>query len=193
MGGRGVVGLLAAAGGVVVLLGRSFEAAGPVSSPSEVVGDSVVLLSGVIFGVQTIVQKLTFPHISPLTLLFAQTSLAMPAFFAMSGLLEGFSTYHFTIPSVSGLLFQGLFASALCYSLWFALLTRYPAGRLATLAFLAPFFGVGLSVLLKGEPLTASLAAGGALVGLGIYLVASAKAEQPAPRVSVEPAVGTTP
>lgn len=193
MGARGIVGLLAAAGGVAVLLARSFEAAGPVESSSEVLGDSVVLLSGIIFGVQTIAQKLTFPHIRPLTLLFSQTALAMPVFFAMSAGLEGFENYHFTTESVSGLLFQGFFASALCFSLWLSLLTRYPAGRLATLAFLTPFFGVGLSVLMHGEPLTSSLAIGGALVALGIYLVASARAEQPAPAaVREEPVVSTS-
>jgi drug/metabolite transporter (DMT)-like permease len=192
MGARGVLGLLAAAGGVVVLLARSFEAAGPVSSPSEMLGDSIVLLSGITFGLQTIAQKLTFPKIPPLTLLFSQTFVAMPIFFALSARLEGSETYRFTPESVGGLLFQGLFASALCYSLWFSLLTRYPAGRLATLAFLSPFFGVGFSVLLKGEPLTASLGIGGALVALGIYLVASARAETPAPRPLPGAALGTT-
>ncbi|HEU5118174.1 MAG TPA: DMT family transporter [Isosphaeraceae bacterium] len=192
MGVRGVLGLLAAAGGVMVLLGRSFEAAGPIHSPSEMLGDSIVLLSGITFGVQTIAQKLTFPRIPPLTLLFSQTALAMPVFFGMSAVLEGFSNYHFTVESVGGLLFQGLFASALCFSLWLTLLRVYPAGRLATLAFLAPFFGVGLSVLLKGEPLTLSLAVGGALVGLGIWLVASARADRPASRVVAEPLLGTT-
>jgi drug/metabolite transporter (DMT)-like permease len=192
MGARGVLGLLAASGGVVVLLARSFEAAGPVSSPSEALGDTLVLFSGIIFGVQTIAQKLTFPHVRPLTLLFGQTVVAVPVFLTTSALLEGVSTYHFTAESVSGLLFQGLFTSALCYSLWLALLARYPAGRLATLAFLTPFFGVALSVLLRGEPFTASLGIGGCLVALGIYLVASARAEKPAPGLAPEPAVGTT-
>jgi drug/metabolite transporter (DMT)-like permease len=179
LGPRGLIGLGCAAGGVSVLLARAFAEAGiPADAAASVphgdwAGDLVVLLSGVIFGVQTVAQKLTFPVIAPPTLLFAQAVLAVPMFLGYSLLIEGSSAYHFTIESLGGLLYQGLAASGLCYTLWFALLRRYPAGRVATAAFLTPIFGIGLSTWLKGEPLTWPLLAGGALVGLGIYLVAS--------------------
>ncbi len=137
------------------------------------IGDLVVLASGLIFGVQTIVQKLTFPRIEPPTLLFAQSVLAVPVFLIYSAAFEGFGRYEFTVNSVGGLLYQGLAASGLCYTLWFALLRRYPAGRVAAVAFLTPILGVALSTFLKGEPLTRPLVIAGGLVGLGIYLVAS--------------------
>ena len=61
------------------------------------------------------------------------------------------------------------------------LLRRYPAGRLATVAFLTPLFGVGLGNLMRGEALTPALLAGGGLVGLGIFLVASDRTARHAP------------
>jgi drug/metabolite transporter (DMT)-like permease len=179
LGARGLLGLGCAASGVAVLLGRAFVEAGAAASDAggvphgDRLGDLVVLLSGVIFGVQTVAQKLTFPAIAPPTLLFAQAAVAVPIFLGYSLMAEGAGAYHFTAESVAGLLYQGLAASGLCYTLWFALLRRYPAGRVATVAFLTPLFGVALSTWLKAEPLTWPLAAGGGLVGLGIYLVAS--------------------
>jgi drug/metabolite transporter (DMT)-like permease len=131
--------------------------------------------------VQTVAQKLTFPKIEPPTLLFAQSVLAVPAFLAYSAAFEGFGRYRFDAESVGGLVYQGLAASGLCYTLWFALLRRYPAGRIATVAFLTPIFGVAFGTLLKGEPLTWPLAVGGGLVGLGIYLVASGRSRPPTP------------
>ncbi len=186
LGLRGIAGLLAAAAGVAVLLSGAFLGAGtavaataagvtPEALHGDLVGDLIVFGSGLIFGVQTVVQKLTFPRIGPPTLLFGQAALAVPAFLLYSVLFEGVESYHFTRPAVWGLLYQGFAASALCYSLWFWLLRRYPAGRLATAAFLTPIFGIGLSTWLKGEPLGWPLLGGGGLVGLGIYLVATGK------------------
>jgi drug/metabolite transporter (DMT)-like permease len=167
MGRRGWLGLLAAFGGVTVLLGERLRAGGAIA------GDLVVLLAGVIFGVQTIVQKKTFPLIPPATLLFAQSVLAIPLFLGWSGLVEGFSNYQWTRPAIWGVLYQGLAVSGVCFATWMVLLKHYPAGRLATIAFLTPLFGVVFGNLTRGEAVTSSLMAGGGLVGSGIYLVAS--------------------
>ena len=135
-----------------------------------------VLLSGAIFGFQTIAQKQTFPIIPPATLLFGQYVLAIPVFFAASALTEGLETYRFTTRSTWGVLFQGLAVSGVCFSVWTALLRVYPANRIATLAFMTPLFGVGLGVLLLDETLRWQLIAAGLLVGLGIFLVSSDRA-----------------
>ena len=167
MGGRGIAGIIAAASGVVVLLSTGFETGGGIA------GDSVVLLSGAIFGAQTIAQKRTFPIIPPSTLLFAQYVLAIPVFFAVSALSEGLGTYRFTPQATWGVLFQGLAVSGVCFVVWMTLLRIYPANRIATLAFMTPLFGVGLGILLLGEAFRWQLIAAGGLVGLGIYLVSS--------------------
>lgn len=172
MGGRGWLGLLAAALGVAILLGER------VNGPQGIAGDLVVLMSGAIFGVQTIVQKKTFPLIPPATLLFAQSVLAVPLFFALSGSAEGFSSYHFTQRALWGVLYQGLAVSGVCFVTWMILLKHYPAGRLATIAFLTPLFGVGFGNIMRGEPLTWPLLVGGSLVGYGIYLVASERTQK---------------
>jgi drug/metabolite transporter (DMT)-like permease len=169
LGPRGWLGLGTAASGVSVILARQLQLGGGLE------GDLVVLVSAVVFGVQTIVQKLTFPHIPARTLVFAQSWIALGMVGITSVVFEGFSGYHFTRASVGGVLYQGLASSGLCFSLWLILLTRYPAGRLATIAFLTPLFGIALGNLLRGDPLTLPLILGGGLVGLGIYLVASGK------------------
>ncbi|HEX8202697.1 MAG TPA: DMT family transporter [Isosphaeraceae bacterium] len=167
---RGLLGLGAAACGVLLLLATSLHVR------DNLAGDLVVLASGVIFGVQTIAQKKTFPLIPPTTLLFAQSLLAIPLFLTYSAVVEGFGTYRFTPGAVGGLLYQGLAVSGLCFTTWMLLLRRYPAGRLATIAFLTPLFGVGLGHLTRGEALTWNLVVGGGLVGCGIFLVASDRA-----------------
>ena len=167
LGTRGLLGLGASAAGVAVLVGSKLSGGGDIRA------DLIVIGSAVIFGVQTVFQKWTFPQIPPASLLFLQAVAALPMFLAYSAAVEGFGTYHVTRAVVLGVTFQGVVVSGLCFSLWMVLLRRYPAGQIATLAFLTPLFGVGFGNLLRGEPLTWELIAGGGLVGLGIYLAAS--------------------
>ncbi|MDX2036332.1 MAG: DMT family transporter [Isosphaeraceae bacterium] len=171
LGRRGVLGLLAAAGGVAVILYQRLMSGG------GLVGDVVVLISGLIFGTQTVTQKMTFARVPPATLLLVQTVLAIPITLAASIATEPRAAYHFTPEAIGGLLYQGLAVSGLCFSLWMFLLDRYPAGRLATIAFLTPLFGIAFGNLARGESLNASLLVGGVLVGSGIYLVATGRGE----------------
>jgi drug/metabolite transporter (DMT)-like permease len=166
-GRRGWLGLAAAALGVFAMVFEKLRPGG------DLRGDLVVIGSGVVFGLQTIAQKATFPKIPPATLLFGQSVLAIPLFFGYSGLVEGFATYHFTSRAVGGVLYQGLAVSGVCFTTWMILLRRYPAGKLAAVAFLTPLFGLTFGNLAQGDPLTWPLLLGGTLVGGGIYLVAS--------------------
>lgn len=176
LGWKTLTGLGAAALGVVLVLSSSFRGGDP-----YLVGDLVVLASGAIFAVQTIWQKRTFARIPPATLLLNQSILAVPIFLLASGLFEGFGLYHGSRTAALAVVYQGVAVSGFCFSVWLLLLGRYPAAQLATMAFMTPMFGVGFGRWLSGDPLTVSLLGGGALVGLGIYLSASDRAEHVPP------------
>ncbi len=180
LGTRGVLGLGSAAIGVAVILAKQLRLGG------GLVGDLVVLCSGLVFGIQTIAQKLTFPRVPARTLLFTQSIVALALTTAYSLAVEGTGSYHFTREAVWGVLYQGLASSGVCFSLWIVLLGRYPAGRLATVAFLTPLFGIGLGTLIRGEPFTTPLVVGAGLVGTGIYLVATGR---PAVQAAATPVV----
>ncbi|WP_169976196.1 DMT family transporter [Tautonia rosea] len=171
LGPRGVAGLIAATLGVTVLLSTSVQSGGNLS------GDAIVLLSGMIFGAQTVAQKWTFPIIRPATLLFTQYVLAIPMFFAISAVFEGFGSYQFTTGACWGLLYQGLAVSGVVFTVWMLLLARYPANRISTLAFMTPLFGIAAGTLVRGEPFRWELVVAGVLVGWGIYLVSRERFE----------------
>ena len=178
MGPRGVAGLVSAAAGVLVLLSEPYRRGG---TGGMLTGDLVVLGSGLVFGVQTIVQKLTFPRIPATTLLVLQTAVAAALAGSTSLAWEGPGAFHFTRGAVLGVLYQGLAVSGCAFGIWFILLRRYPAGRLATIAFLTPLIGVGLGHVTRGEPLTPPLLVGGAFVGFGIFLSASGRVPRTTP------------
>ena len=169
LGARGLLGLASAAVGVGVLLYK------PIMLGGGLTGDLIVLGSGLVFGIQTIAQKKTFPIIPPTTLLLLQSAVAIPLVFAASFWIEGPATYHFTPTALGGIVYQGFVVSGLTFSLWMILLRRYVAGQLAAVSFMTPLFGIALGTLIRGEPVTLPLLFGTAAVGLGIYLAASDK------------------
>ncbi len=169
LGTRGILGLISAALGVAILLAKPILSGGG----GGLTGDLIVLGAGVVFGLQTIAQKKTFPIIPPTTLLLLQSAVAVPITFGFSYWFEGPATYHFTPSALGGLFYQGFVVSGLTFSLWMILLRRYLAGQLAAVSFMTPLFGIALGTLIRGEPITLTLVVGSAAVGLGIYLAAS--------------------
>jgi drug/metabolite transporter (DMT)-like permease len=73
--------------------------------------------------------------------------------------------------AVASLAYQSVIVAFASYLAWFWLLTRYLAGRLSVLSFLAPMFGVLCGVVFLGEPLTGHFAVAALLVAAGIVLV----------------------
>ena len=62
-------------------------------------------------------------------------------------------------------------ASIIQFAIWFFLLQNGNPGKVSAFLFLAPFFGVLTGWLILGEQVGISLAIGGALIFLGIFLV----------------------
>lgn len=77
----------------------------------------------------------------------------------------------FTPLAIASLAYQGVIIAFASYLAWYWLLTRYLAGRLSVLSFMAPMFGVLCGVVVLREPLTGYFAAAAALVAAGIVLV----------------------
>ncbi|MFH1604950.1 MAG: DMT family transporter [Pseudomonadota bacterium] len=73
--------------------------------------------------------------------------------------------------AVASLAYQSVIVAFASYLVWFWLLTRYLAGRLAVFSFLTPLFGVAFGVMILSEPLSAVFIGAAALVGAGIVLV----------------------
>jgi len=78
--------------------------------------------------------------------------------------------------AVGSLVYQAVIVAFASYLIWFWLLTRYLAGRLAVFGFLTPLAGVAFGVMLLGERLTPLFGVGALLVGVGIVLVNAPRA-----------------
>ena len=69
------------------------------------------------------------------------------------------------------LAYQAIWVVGITFTLWFALVVRYSASRLAAFTFLTPLFGIAAGHFVMGDPITPPFAVAVALVIAGLVLV----------------------
>lgn len=164
---RAFIGMCVAFFGVVIVFADNSSRPGPYA----LYGDILALISGVLWGLTTIVIKrsklaLAVPEKILLYQLAVAALVPLP-FMSLSGPL----IREPDLLSVLSFLFQSMFVVAVTYPLWFWMVRRYPVSKLSNFAFLTPAFGVLLSGLLLNEQMGWKIFAALALIGLGLIII----------------------
>jgi drug/metabolite transporter (DMT)-like permease len=162
------LGLMLAFGGVATALGVPQSIGGA----STLFGDVLILLAALAWGATTLVIKATALARAPFekTLLY-QLVVSAPL---MAIAATVFGEHLSATPSamaLGALVYQTVWVVGITYLVWFALITRYSASRLAAFTFLTPVFGVAAGHLVLGEPLTPGFLLALVLVASGLVLV----------------------
>ncbi len=134
-------------------------------------GDLLTLLGGFLLGLLIVVTNRLIQHINTYRVLVSQMVIGVPIFFILSAIFEGKAGYGFSYPALFALLYQGAGIAGFCFVAWTLLLKDYPPSRLSVFFFTTPLWGILLSNLLIGEPITVGLTIGAVLVALGIYTI----------------------
>jgi drug/metabolite transporter (DMT)-like permease len=167
-------GTLVAFGGIVVgfaegLLGGRAD---------TLVGDLCGVLGAAFWAATTVVIRATrLARASATKTLGYQLGLSAVLLPVLSLALGEPGVMRLTPIAIASLVYQGAVVAFAGYLIWFWLLTRYLAGRLAVFGFLTPMAGVAFGVLLLGERLTPVFGLGALLVGVGIVLVNAPRAK----------------
>ena len=112
-------------------------------------GERMVLLCTIAYGVSTVLLKMISDRESPMTITAYQTLIGSALLIVIGWLLHG-DVGVFTWKSAA-LLFYMALLSTVAFSLWTLLLKYNPVGKVAVYGFTIPIFGVLLSGILLGE------------------------------------------
>ncbi len=162
------LGLLLSFAGIVV----AFGVPTPGGHPRELLGDVMMVLAAVAWGVTTLVVKASKLVYAPYekTLLYQLIVSAPMLAFAAQVLGERVTSPPSAV-AIGSLAYQTLWVAGFTFLAWFALVQRYSASRLSAFTFLTPLFGVAAGFIVLSEPLTPAFAAAVALVIAGLVLV----------------------
>ena len=165
-----LAGLLLAFVGVAWAFAEGFTQ--PAAGPHQLLGDSLGVAAGVLWGATTLAirgSKLAGASaektllyqlaVSGVVLTVAAVVVGTPVPARLSALAWG------------SMGFQIVIVTAFSYLVWFWLIRRYAATRLASFTLLTPVFGLLLGALLLGEPITTRLVVALVAVAMGIVLV----------------------
>ena len=162
-----ILGLLCSFAGVVLLFAESLT----LLDTTYLIGDALVLGSGMFLGLRQVVLKRLVRGLHPYQVLFWQAALSLPIFGVLSLVWEREAVYHFDPAVIGALLYQGVVVAGICFIVWVSLLQRHSASRLGVFSFATPPAGVLLSALLLDETISSFLWASMALVAVGIAIV----------------------
>lgn len=160
-------GILLSLSGLLVVFG---ERLGGGSWPM-LLGDGLVTAAAVGWALQSVYMKHLVYRTDPFVLTLYQMGLGFPCFFIANHAFEARLVHFVDAKIVLAFLYQGSIIAGLTFVAWTALMRRHQLGQLSAFIFLTPLFGVLLSWLLLGDPITLPLIAGLLLVTGGIALV----------------------
>ena len=136
----------------------------------QLLGDSLLLLAAVLWGLTTVVIRTTALRSAPSEKTLAYQLVVAAALSPLAALLAGQGwPQHWSLLALGSIFYQGVIVTFVSYLVWFWLLTRYPATKVQAFVFLSPLFGTASAGLLLDEPLGLRLLL--ALVGVVLGLV----------------------
>jgi drug/metabolite transporter (DMT)-like permease len=167
MSARKIVGVLLGFWGVVFVF---LERRGVASELA--VGDIVVLVAVIIWGVNTVYTKRLVKSVAPSLLVLYPMVFCLPFFFASAYTFDHPMIKDANLVTVSALLYQALIASAVGFVIWNGLIKRYGVVSLHAYIFIMPITGVALGGLVLDEPIgTLNIMLALVCVVLGIAIV----------------------
>ena len=165
-GMRKILGIAIAFAGVALIAGEP-KLGSAWFSMALVVGGAFVWAIG-----QIMVRRLK--SIDGLTVTAWVAVFATPQLFVMSLIferdhLEAIESANWVV--WTSILYMGLVMTGLGYSLWYSLVRKHPVGLIAPFLLTLPVFSILGGVVFLGERLTMQIAAGGAIVILGVAFI----------------------
>jgi drug/metabolite transporter (DMT)-like permease len=162
-------------GGLVVgfagVLMANMARAGEVSLTGELIGDALILVTGLCSAVSSLLGKRLVRDLHPVTMNGVQITLGSTVLLAVSLPLIEVDTSRVS-PELAGLTLYLALVTAVAFTLYYLVVKYHDLSRVAAYRFMIPVSGVVLSALLiPGESLGWNLVLAAVLVAVGVWAV----------------------
>jgi drug/metabolite transporter (DMT)-like permease len=158
--------------------------------PLSLLGVAVSLGGSGVIALSTVVGRRVMPGADPLAISALASGMGLPPLLALSFAFGGLGPLVQAAEPIKLLLvYLGVGCTAVNFTLWYFGLKHLPAAQASAFQYLIPPVGVVLSALWLGEPITAGLVGGGALILTGLVATQSAiSSRRPLPDPAPMPA-----
>ena len=182
---QGVVGALIAIGGVAIVFSERLGSAVPVGSMLALLGAAFAM------ALANVAIK-RFPHSDPLSNNTVAMGVGALMLFGLALIAGESLTLPTRLSTVLGLAYLVVIGSVVLFTLYLIVIDRWTASATSYSFLLMPLVAIVVAAALLGEPITAALIAGAALVLAGVYVGAfSPSLRRPLPALFRRPIPAT--
>ena len=167
---RELAGILVGFGGVGLIYSQDFSALG---GPQVALAAVVMLISPLVSAVASVAVKRWGEGVHPLSLTSVPMAMTAGIMGSMAFAFERGRDFHWNATSVGALFYLAIMGSAVTFTLYYWLLSHFPAKRMALIAYIIPVVAVGIG-LARGEPLTGRILGGAGMVVAGVAIAVQA-------------------
>lgn len=160
-----IAGLVIGFGGIAVISADSFT--GDISLIGVLLGVGTALS----WALGTVYVKKESAHVDPLWMVAIPNMIGGVVLTGIGAVTEGFGSINWNGPFIIGLAFGAFLAASMAFAIYYKLVSRGEASRVAAFTFLVPLVSVISGTLMLNEPITWSLLAGLVMIVLSILLV----------------------
>lgn len=156
-------------GAPVAFAGVALIGTASASGQTGSAGALLALASAVLFAGSTLLQKVLLRTVDASTLTWLGAVAGTVSLLPWAGDL-GRELGHAPAPAVAGVLYLGVFPTAVAFTTWAYVLGRASAGRTSATSYLVPALTVVIAWFVLGEAPTPAMFVGGALCLFGVFL-----------------------
>ncbi|WP_411954945.1 DMT family transporter [Alkalibacillus sp. S2W] len=135
-----------------------------------IIGELLIIISAISWGVANIYYRLNVSDLPKLQSSAFQMLFGVLGIFIATLVMESGQPIIFNTESIYYILFTGVLASALCFTVWYVIMSTVDMVTATISTLLVPMFGLILSSLLLNEQLTIGVITGSTLILVGIVL-----------------------
>jgi drug/metabolite transporter (DMT)-like permease len=165
------LGLFVAFAGVITIFAHRLG-----QNTGSLLGDGVMVLAAISWSFHILWTKRAAKNVDPAMSNLVQFAGAAAVLGSISAMTESSALWRPTVSLTLTIVYLALAGTVVAWVLWVHVLRRVAASTASAFIFSVPLFGVMLSWLLLGEPITLQFAMGAALVSTGIVVVSRANA-----------------
>lgn len=163
----GIIGLIFGLGGLLFMIGWDVFVA---TDKDIIIGQLLIVFAAVVWAASNVYFRLNLQHLPKTATTAWQMAFGTIGLLIAALLFEWGEPVQLNVYSIYLVLFSGVVASALCFTIWFLLLSLVDMMTATISSMFVPVFGIIFSSLLLKEPLTINLLFGSFAIITGIVI-----------------------
>ncbi|MEI3607373.1 DMT family transporter [Pseudogracilibacillus sp. SE30717A] len=148
-----------------------------------IIGELLIVMAAIVWAISNIYYRLHLQALHKIQASAYQMTFGTIGIFIAAIVMEWGEPVHLNITSISSILFAGILASALCFTVWYLILSMIDMATATIATLLVPIFGLIFSALFLGEEMSVGIVVGSGLIICGIVVAQKRKKENKGERL----------